>query len=85
MTCDLIDVIEATVLKDYKLALKFKDGKQGEIDISQFIEFTDIFEPLKDKKYFAKVSVNADIGTICWPNGADISPAFLYQNISMPK
>ncbi len=39
----------------------------------------------KDKKFFSQVKVNSDIGTICWDNGADISPTFLHENIHIQK
>ena len=82
MSCSVIDIVEVQVVKDYQLALKFKDGKKGKIDLAKCIDFVGIFEPLKDKKFFEQVSVNLDTGTICWPNGADISPVFLYKNVS---
>ncbi len=81
MSFKVIDVIEVKVVKEYKLALKFEDGREGEIDIDQIIDFDGIFSPLKNKEFFDQVYVNPDIGTICWPNGADISPVFLYENI----
>ena len=31
--------------------------------------------------FFAGVHVNSDIGTICWDNGADLSPTYLHQNL----
>lgn len=39
----------------------------------------EIFEPLKDLKYFKKVKINSDIDTIVWPNEADFSPDFLFE------
>lgn len=81
MSCHIVDIIEVEVIENYKLALTFKNGQKGEVDIEKLIEFTGIFEPLKDKDYFSRVFVNADIGTICWENGADISPHFLYENM----
>ncbi len=80
MQCNNIDITEVKVLEDYKLYLKFEDGYDGEVDISAIIPFKGIFEPLKDKTFFAKVSINRDIGTICWENGADLSPTFLHKN-----
>ncbi len=82
MSCNVIDIVEVKVIKDHILSLKFQDGKEGKIDIAKMIDFVGIFEPLKNKEYFAQVYVNSDIGTICWENGADISPVFLYKNIS---
>jgi hypothetical protein len=82
MRCKHIDVLKVKVLKDYTLRLQFEDGTQGKVDISKIVPFKDIFEPLKDKSFFSKVSVNIDIGTICWKNGADVSPTYLYSQIS---
>jgi len=79
MKCHHIDVIKVKVLEDYKLRLLFDDGKSGNVDISKIIPFKGIFEPLTDKHYFSNVKVNSDIGTICWENGADISPTYLYE------
>lgn len=79
-TCPL-DVTFVEVLEQHKLKLIFEDGVSGIVDIAKIIPFEGIFEPLKDKDYFAKVAVNKDIGTICWPNGADISPSVLYKSL----
>jgi Protein of unknown function (DUF2442) len=81
MKCDHIDVIEVKVLKDYTLHLKFDDGSFGNVDISKIISFQGIFEPLKNRDFFFRVTINPDIGTICWENGADLSPAFLHDSM----
>jgi hypothetical protein len=39
----------------------------------------EVFEPLKDPEYFAKAFVDEELGTVCWPNGADLSPEWLYE------
>lgn len=78
------DVVSVKVLAGYQLYLQFEDGVDGVIDISQLVPFEGVFKPLQDKKYFAKVSVNTDIGTICWDNGADLSPSCLYEHLQ-PK
>ena len=75
------DVIKVTILTDYKLHLQFDDGSYGNVDISKLVPFEGVFEPLKDKAFFSRVHVNPDIGTICWENGADLSPAYLHQNM----
>ena len=75
------DIVKVTVLDNYNLHLQFEDGVSGEIDISQIIPFEGVFKPLKDKAYFSRVSVNPNVGTICWENGADLSPAFLHKKI----
>ena len=39
-----------------------------------------MFEPLKDFKYFAKVSLD-EMGAVCWPNDADLDSESLHQKI----
>ena len=38
-----------------------------------------MFEPLRDPEMFRQASVNPELGTVAWPNCADLSPAVLYQ------
>ena len=81
MKCAQIDIVKVKVKKNYQLELVFEDGKLGVVDISKIVPIKGIFEPLNDPSYFSTVSVNHDIGTICWDNGADLSPEFLYEKI----
>ena len=85
MKCTNVDVTDVKVLSDYKLHLTFDDGMSGDVDISKLVSFKGIFERLKDKKFFSEVKVNHDIGTICWENGADLSPTFLREYIQAKK
>lgn len=70
------------LLDGYQLYLTFEDGIQGIVDIAQLTEFTGVFEPLADSAYFAQVAVNPDLGTIYWPNGADLDPDVLYSLVT---
>ena len=85
MKCQHIDVIAVEVVKDYIVRLKFDDGYCGIVDISEIIPFKGVFEPLNDKNFFSKVVVNPEIGTICWENGADLSPTYLREKIQQEK
>ena len=50
----------------------------GEVDFSGE-EWTGVFAPLADPQYFARVQLDEELGTIVWPNGADIAPETLHQ------
>jgi len=76
----LIDVIEVKYVRDFTVWVKFEDGTEGELDLSEEL-YGPIFEPLRDVSYFRQVKVNPDLGTIVWPNGADLAPEFLYEKI----
>jgi hypothetical protein len=78
----LKDVTEVRPLDGYRLHIHFEDGVEGVIDLAEIIQFTGVFAPLKDRACFVQVHVNPDVGTICWPNGADIDPDVLYALVS---
>jgi hypothetical protein len=46
------------------------------------VQFTGVFEPLDDPKFFAQVKVNTELGTVCWPNGADLDSNVLYSKLT---
>lgn len=78
----LKDIIEAHPLSGFRLFLRFEDGVEGEVDLSKFVRFDGIFEPLKDPSRFAQVRVHPELGTVFWPNGADLDPDVLYSKLT---
>jgi hypothetical protein len=78
----LIDIVRVTPLANYELELLFEDGTNGIVNVAEIVAFTGVFAPLENKTYFDLVRVNPDIGTICWPNEADIDPDVLYAHIT---
>ena len=75
----LHDVVAVTYLGEHRLRLRFDDGVEGEVDLAPRLEFRGVFAPLKDPRYFGRVRVEPDGGTICWPNDADIDQVVLYS------
>lgn len=75
------DVIKAKYLEDYKLLLTFDDKKQKVVDFDKLLNHFqgEIFRPLKKIDYFKKFKINNDIGTVVWPNDADVCPDVLYE------
>ncbi|WP_017324867.1 DUF2442 domain-containing protein [Synechococcus sp. PCC 7336] len=78
----LKDITAVNPKKGYQLYLKFEDGREGIVDISQLIQFTGIFAPLKDPAYFQTVRLHPEWGTIYWDNDADLDPDVLYSATS---
>jgi hypothetical protein len=78
----LKDVTIVQPLDGYRLHIQFEDGVEGIVDLAEIISFTGVFAPLQDRAYFAQVYVNPDVGTICWPNEADIDPDVLYAIVT---
>jgi hypothetical protein len=78
----LTDVTAVQPLDGYRVHIQFEDGVEGIVDLAELISFTGVFAPLRDRAYFAQVYVNPDVGTICWPNEADIDPDVLYALVT---
>ncbi len=77
----LHDVIKVKPLEAYRLYLWFDDGLEGVINVRQVIKFEGVFHPLQDPAYFKQVFVHPELGTVCWPNQADLDSDVLYQLI----
>ena len=65
-------------LSGYKLRVSFGTGESKEVDLEPYLE-GEVFEPLRDKNIFRTVHINPEVDTICWNNGADLAPEFLYD------
>jgi len=74
----LVDIVEARPLGGYRVHLRFEDGVEADLDLGELIRFEGVFAPLRDPARFAELRVHAELGTICWPGGADLDPDVLY-------
>lgn len=79
---ELIDVVDVRHVRDYVVWLRLEDGSEGEIDLRSSLRGP-VFEPLHDIEYFKQVRVDPELGTITWPNGADIAPETLYARLTV--
>jgi hypothetical protein len=77
-------VIDVRHAGSYRVWLRFEDGLSGELDLSSEL-WGKMFEPLKDVEVFRQVRVDPDLDTIVWPNGADLSPQWLYDQLRTTK
>jgi hypothetical protein len=74
----LVDVVEARPLGGYRVHLRFEDGVEADLDLGELIRFEGVFAPLREPARFAELRVHPELGTICWPGGADLDPDVLY-------
>ncbi|HEX3174084.1 MAG TPA: DUF2442 domain-containing protein [Solirubrobacterales bacterium] len=74
-------VVAVTPLAGHRLYLRFEDGVEGELDFGDD-SWQGVFAALRDEAYFARVELDRELGTIVWPNGADIAPETLYRMVS---
>lgn len=78
----LKDVVEARPAGDYRLWLRFEDGVTGEVDIADLVPFEGVFAALRDPARFDEARVDTELGTVVWPNGADLDPDVLYAAVT---
>lgn len=61
----------------FVLHLRFDDGTARTVDLESEL-WGPVFEPLREsRELFRGVRVDAELGTIVWPNGADMDPDVL--------
>ena len=70
--------VSVRVLRPYVIEVTFADATVQTIDIEPQL-WGEVFEPLKDPALFALASVDARMGVVEWPNGADLAPEFAYH------
>lgn len=75
------EVVAVEPTEAYRLRLTFDDGTTGEVDVETLVRFVGVFEPLREQARFREVRVDPELGTIAWPNGADLDPLVLYSKV----
>ena len=40
--------------------------------------YGELYSPLRNRELFEQVTVDQEVGTIVWPNGADFDPDMIY-------
>ena len=76
----MVKVTRVERLGEYRLRLTFSDGVVGDIDLADEL-WGEMFEPLRDIAEFNSVSVDPELGTLVWPNGADLDPEGLHDAV----
>ena len=73
-------ILEARYVEQHIVWLRFRDGTTGEIDLASALRGP-IFEPLLDPAFSRTFTVHPEFHTLVWPNGADLAPEFLHDNV----
>lgn len=73
------------VLPGYRLSITCNDGTNGIVDMSALVNSADagMYAALKDHQMFQQVKV--ELGVLTWPNGADLDPSWVHEEISKNK
>ena len=72
-----LHVIKAKYLKDFMVEVSFNNGRKGTADLENSLKGK-MFEPLRKKSEFCAFTVDKELDTIVWSNGADLAPEYLY-------
>lgn len=75
---ELHDVTDFEIVGDYTLRIRFDDETERVIDFAPVL-VGPLFGLLRDLDLFNQVTLNQEIGTLVWPNGADIDPTVLHD------
>jgi hypothetical protein len=74
----MISVRSVTPLEKFQVLLEFSTGEQKVVDLEPLLHGP-VFERLRSNpELFRSVRVDEELGTIVWPNGADLDPNVLY-------
>ena len=74
-------IVKAKANPGYRLQLRFEDGAEGEVDLSDLVG-KGVFAAWKDPAVFSKVLIDPETGTVAWPGGIDLCPDTLYHNVT---
>lgn len=74
----MVFIHSVEVLDHFRVRLGFSTGERKEVNLEPLLRGP-IFEPLRrDPALFRAVKVDEELGTIVWPNGADMDPDVLF-------
>ena len=74
-----------SALPGYRLSVTCNDGTNGVVDMSRLVasEKAGIYAVLKNEETFNQVSI--ELGALTWPNGADLDPEWVHEEIGKNK
>lgn len=74
----ILHTTEVLPLPNYRLVLRFNNGEQGEVDLSNELN-GEVFKSLRDPAQFSTACQHPVMRTVAWANGADLAPEFLLE------
>ena len=66
------------ILDESMFSVVFRDGSTGKVRLEDSA-LDGVFEPLRDPAFFNQAYI--DHGAVTWPNGADLAPDAMYEEI----
>jgi len=74
----LLHIKSVEVCGPHSLRLVFSDGVEKQVDVSPLLKGP-VFEPLRETRYFSRVTIDPVAQTVTWPNGVDLAPEALWN------
>ena len=71
-------VCQVEIVAPYSLRVGFDDGTEQVIDFRPVLA-GELFGPLSELSVFNEVTIDPEVHTLVWPNGADFDPATLHD------
>ena len=71
-------VCRVEIVSPYSLRVGFDDGTEQVIDFRPVLA-GELFGPLSELSVFNEVTIDPEVHTLVWPNGADFDPATLHD------
>jgi hypothetical protein len=78
MTHPIHRVVGFEILGPFTLRVRFEDATVQTINFEPVLA-GELYAPLRDLMLFDRVSIDPEVHTLVWPNGADFDPATLHD------
>lgn len=78
MTHPIYQVRAVEVVGPYTLNVGFTDNTEQVINLKPVLA-GELYGPFLDQQIFNQVSIDPEVKTLVWPNGADFDPATLHD------
>jgi len=81
----MVWVVKSELKGDYRVFIEFNNGVSGVIDFHNKLlnDHRQVVRELLDLEIFKTVKTGLD--TICWDNGVDFAPEYLYEQLIMQQ
>ena len=81
----MVWVVRAELKEDYKVFVEFNDGLNGIIDFYNKLksDHRENIRELLNLELFK--TMKTDLDTICWDNGVDFAPEYLYEQVKIQQ
>ena len=78
-------VVAVKPLRDFVVRLTFDDGTEKAIDLEWYLRGPVFEEVRRNSGVFGSAVVDEELGTVVWPNGADLDAQVLYYDDLYPS